>query len=64
MIGVYERHNAEVQRAIAPERLLVYDAAQGWGPLCAFLGVAEPAGPMPKVNTTEEFQGRVAAART
>jgi len=64
VIGVYERHNAEVQRVISPDRLLVYDAAQGWGPLCAFLGVAEPAGPMPKVNTTEEFQGRVAAART
>jgi hypothetical protein len=41
---------------IPPERLLVYDVAEGWAPLCAFLGVPVPDGPMPKVNSTEEFQ--------
>ena len=60
VIDVYLRHNAEVQRVIPPERLLVYEVAQGWGPLCAFLGAPEPAGPMPKVNSTEEFVGRIA----
>ena len=60
VIDVYRRHNAEVQRVIPPERLLVYEVAQGWGPLCAFLGAPEPAGPMPKVNSTEEFVGRMA----
>lgn len=38
-IAVYNAHLAEVQAAIAPERLLVYEAAQGWEPLCAFLRV-------------------------
>lgn len=58
MLGVYHRHNEAVQRTIAPERLLVYDVAQGWAPLCAFLGVPLPEGPMPRVNSTAEFNAR------
>ena len=58
MLERYRRHNAEVQRVIPPERLLVYEVAQGWAPLCAFLGLPEPEGPMPKVNSTEEFKAR------
>ncbi|MFO1071723.1 MAG: sulfotransferase [Geminicoccaceae bacterium] len=30
-------HEAEVRRAIAPERLLAFDVAEGWAPLCRFL---------------------------
>jgi len=56
VIEVYNRHNETVRRALPPERLLVYEAAQGWAPLCAFLGVPVPDTPMPKANTTEEFQ--------
>ena len=63
VISVFERHNAEVRRVIAPERLLVYFAADGWAPLCDFLGVAVPDGTMPKVNSTQEFVGRIAAPR-
>ena len=61
VISVFNRHNAEVREVIPAERLLVYEVAQGWAPLCAFLGVPVPAEPMPKVNSTEEFQARVAA---
>ena len=60
LISVYERHNAQVRAVIAPERLLDYEVSQGWGPLCDFLGVAAPEGPMPKANSTEEFQARIA----
>jgi hypothetical protein len=42
---------------IPPERLLVFDVKQGWGPLCAFLGVAVPEGPFPRVNDAKQFQG-------
>lgn len=56
LIEVYNRHNAAVQRTIAPERLLVYEVAQGWEPLCAFLGAEVPDEDMPRANTTEEFQ--------
>jgi hypothetical protein len=55
VIDVYNRHNAEVRRVIPADRLLVYEAAQGWGPLCRFLGVPVPETPMPKVNSKEEF---------
>jgi hypothetical protein len=55
VIEVYNRHNETVRRTIAPERLLVYEVAEGWGPLCDFLGVPAPATPMPRVNSTEDF---------
>jgi hypothetical protein len=59
-IEVFNRHNETVQRVIPKARLLVYDLAQGWAPLCAFLGVETPATPIPKANTTEEFQAEMA----
>jgi hypothetical protein len=61
VIAVYKAHNARVRETIPPERLLVYEVAQGWAPLCEFLGVPAPDGPMPKVNSREEFAARVAA---
>lgn len=62
VIEVFRRHNAEVRRVIPADRLLVYFAADGWAPLCDFLGVPVPDAPMPKVNSTEEFRARIAAA--
>lgn len=62
-VAVYERHNAEVRRTITAERLLVYDAAQGWEPLCGFLGVPAPAESFPHANTTEDFRRRISSAR-
>jgi hypothetical protein len=58
MIAAYLRHNAKVKAAIAPERLLVFNPAEGWDPLCRFLGAARPDTPFPHVNTTAEFQDR------
>jgi hypothetical protein len=60
VISVFNAHNRRVRETIAPERLLIYEVAQGWEPLCAFLGVPVPDGPMPKVNTTEDFRARIA----
>jgi hypothetical protein len=61
VIGVYKAHNARVRETIPPERLLVYHVADGWGPLCDFLGVPAPEGPTPKVNSRDDFATRVAA---
>jgi len=55
-IEVYLRHNEEVERAFGPERLLVYEVAQGWQPLADFLGRRVPDEPFPRVNTTDQFQ--------
>jgi hypothetical protein len=58
-IEVFNRHNAEVQRVVPPEQLLVYEVRDGWGPLCAFLGVPAPDGkPFPHLNDTAEFRAR------
>jgi Sulfotransferase domain len=62
MLAVYRAHNEEVRRTIAPDRLLVFDVAEGWAPLCAFLEVPVPDTPFPRANSTQEFQERVAAA--
>ena len=55
IIASFERHNAEVIASIAPERLLVFEAAQGWEPLCAFLSVPVPETTFPRTNSREEF---------
>ena len=55
-IEVFQRHNAEVQRVVPAERLLVYEVKQGWEPLCGFLDVPVPDKPFPHLNDTAEFQ--------
>lgn len=57
-IAVFRRHNDEVRRAIPPERLLVYEAGDGWEPLCRFLNVDPPDSPYPMENTKEKFQAQ------
>jgi len=44
-----------VRAAIPPARLLVFDVAEGWAPLCRFLDRPVPAEPFPRVNSTEQF---------
>jgi len=55
---IFEEHNAEVQRVIPPERLLVLPVGSGWGPLCDFLGVPVPEEPYPSLNSTAQFLAR------
>lgn len=58
--AIFTRHNAMVQEEVPAERLLVYEVAQGWEPLCDFLGVPVPAGePFPRVNDAASFRARV-----
>jgi hypothetical protein len=59
MIAAMERHNEEVKRAIPAERLLVWNVAEGWEPLCEFLEVPVPAEPFPHVNDRKEFLNRI-----
>ena len=62
-IRVFNAHNDDVRRSVPPEKLLVTEAGQGWDPLCAFLGVAVPATPYPKVNTSADFASRFPVRR-
>ena len=62
MTAYFDEHNAAVEGGFASKRLLVYDVAEGWGPLCEFLDVPVPDSPYPKVNSREEMQARMANA--
>lgn len=53
-------HEAAVKSAIPAERLLVFEVKEGWGPLCAFLGVEAPDEPFPRTNDRSEFWDLVA----
>lgn len=61
LIDVYNRHNETVQRVIPIDRLLVYNLAEGWDPLCRFLDVSVPETTMPSANSTEDFKQRLGA---
>lgn len=54
-LAAYRQGTARVRAAIAPDRLLVFDVAESWAPLCHFLDVPTPDFPFPRANTTEEF---------
>lgn len=63
-IARYHAHIAEVKAAVPPEKLLVFDASQGWEPLCNFLDVPVPDTPFPNTNDRAEFQQRIAKVKT
>jgi hypothetical protein len=53
--AIMERWNAEVTASVPADRLLVWEPAEGWEPLCQFLDVPVPEGPVPHVNDTATF---------
>ncbi len=59
MVETMHRHNEEVKRTIPAERLLVWNVAEGWEPLCEFLEVPVPEEPFPHVNDRKEFLNRI-----
>jgi|WetSurMetagenome_2_1015567.scaffolds.fasta_scaffold147538_2 hypothetical protein len=61
MLAQFERRRREVIEAIPGDKLLVYDVREGWGPLCAFLGVPVPETPFPHSNSREEMAAMMAA---
>jgi hypothetical protein len=58
-MAAFDRHTEEVRRSIPATRLVEWRPGDGWGPLCAALGVPVPTEPFPHVNTTDEFRARV-----
>ncbi|MDA8044432.1 MAG: hypothetical protein M0Z30_04220 [Actinomycetota bacterium] len=55
-MAAYEAHNQRVRECVAPDRLIDWTPGDGWGPICAGLGLAVPEEPFPHVNTTDEFR--------
>ena len=55
-LSVFERHNQEVQVCVPADRLLVWEVAEGWEPLCRFLDVPAPETPFPRLNDAQTFR--------
>lgn len=53
------RHTEQVKASIPPERLLVWNVTDGWGPLCELLEVPVPGVPLPHLNDRTEFLNRI-----
>ena len=54
-IAAYRKRLADVKAAIPGDRLLVFDVAEGWEPLCGFLGVPVPETAFPHHNLRADF---------
>lgn len=57
--SVYAAHNRAIIDSIEPSQLLVYHVADGWPPLCAFLGVPVPTKEFPVSNRRSDFRSRI-----
>ena len=51
--------HAEDHAAVPSERLVEWQAGDGWEPICTALGVPVPEAAFPHANTTDEFRAMV-----
>ncbi len=54
--AIMQRWNDEVIATVPAERLLVWDPADGWEPLCKFLEVDVPVEELPRMNDMASFR--------
>jgi hypothetical protein len=54
-INIFNEHIEEVKRSVPGDRLLIFEARQGWEPLCEFLDVPVPRIPYPHVNKGQKY---------
>lgn len=59
-VNIFKTHIEEVKRIVPEERLLVFEVADGWEPLCKFLGVPVPDSPFPRSNDRASYTETVA----
>ncbi len=64
IIKAFNTHEAAIKDAIPANNLLVFQAKDGWGPLCEFLGRPVPDAPYPRTNSREEFFALLAQGNT
>ena len=55
MMAAYERHNVEVKRNAPAQRLLDWNATEGWEPICRALRLPVPEIPFPWRNRRSEW---------
>ncbi|HWD40658.1 MAG TPA: sulfotransferase [Fimbriimonas sp.] len=59
-ITAFKKHEENVMSTAPKERLVVWEAKEGWEPLCKALDLPIPDQPFPRANTKEEFIARIA----
>ena len=62
-VAFFNKWVADVKAHVPEDRLLVFEAKQGWEPLCNFLGVPVPEGPYPRLNDTQALLAEGARAK-
>lgn len=55
LINAFEAHLEALRQALPPERVLFFNVADGWPPLCEFLERPIPDTPFPYSNSRDEF---------
>ena len=58
-IATYLSHNERVKTALPAKRLLVFNASQGWKPLCEFLELDIPDHPYPTSNSRGQYTSKM-----
>ena len=56
IIKAFIEHNQHVKATCPKDKLLIFEAKDGWEPLCKFLDLPIPTVPYPHVNDTAEMQ--------
>jgi len=52
----FSNWEASVRQVVPQENLLVFQAREGWAPLCHFLGLEVPSSPFPRLNNANQFR--------
>jgi hypothetical protein len=55
VIAAYRANNQRVRDVVPADQLLVFNVADGWAPLCDFLGVPKPDTDFPHHHVRQEF---------
>jgi hypothetical protein len=63
-LEVYRAHVAYVKATAPPDQLLVFEAKDGWEPLCRFLEVPVPEGSYPHLNDAATIRRMIVAVKT
>ena len=62
-VEVFEQHIEHVRATCPPNRLLVFDVAEGWQPLCEFMGVPVPQHTFPRLNDAKAMRRVLTSVR-
>lgn len=60
-LTAFRKHETSVLDSAPRDRLVIWQASDGWGPLCSALDLPEPKAPFPLTNTREQFLARLQA---